>query len=495
MNSTAQKVGIFLKKNSQNTNASPTLVANRMKGKTRKKADRAFVFDNYPSRMIALRLAYHGHVHDGLAKQEETANTVEGIVCEALKRLRLIPESGPEKFGRCGRTDKGVSALGNVFSLKARASSWPDDPVQKPPLDYGHMLNNSLPPTIRIVGFSYVLDDFDARFSCISRTYRYYFAHGGLNLDAMARAAGYFLGTHNFRNFCKVDVVNVSNFERHVSSVGIYRSEYLPEVISFFEITANSFLYHQIRCTMEVLFLVGRGLESPEVVRQLLERGDEKPVYPLADATPLILWDCGFKDLRWQFSHRAFQLVEHELQDICTALLIRATTADAMRRQLFTWYHGLEDCTEASAQPRLTVRKPCSAVDEAPMDAWSITGCDWTEPHTHENLKARKSDLYRLMLCEDELYNRQQQQRVSSEPLHTDRGTASGEMAACGPQWISTPLLNYVPLLERETVRTYEEQVGMLTGKKRARYELNEAKKAVGSKRNAEKRQTLEEEP
>ncbi|CCW68046.1 unnamed protein product [Phytomonas sp. Hart1] len=481
----------------QNSSTSPKLVTDNVTGgKKRRKVDRDFVFENYPSRMIALRLAYHGHVHDGLAKQEETANTVEGIVCEALKRLRLIPQSGPEKFGRCGRTDKGVSALGNVFSLKARASSFPDDPVQKPPLDYGNMLNNILPPTIRIVGFSHVPDTFDARFSCISRTYRYYFAHRGLNLDAMVRAASYFLGTHNFRNFCKVDVVNVSNFERCVSSVGIYRSEYLPEMISFFEITANSFLYHQIRCTMEVLFLVGRGLESPEVVRELLDRGDEKPVYPLADATPLILWDTGFKDIKWQFSRRAFENVVHELQDICTALLIRATAAEAMRRQLFTWYHGLEDCTETeTSSSRLIVRGPCDSVDDkTPMDAWNITGCDWTEPRTHANLKVRRYNLYRLIQSRDELCEQEQQQHPKenfSKAVRTDAGLADGEEGHTHIQESNGalhPLQNgYVPLLERKTVRTYQEQVGMLTGKKKARYKVNEDKKAMGVKRNADK--------
>ncbi|KAG5472374.1 hypothetical protein LSCM1_03773 [Leishmania martiniquensis] len=427
----------------------------RVSGMKKKKAERAFFFERYPRRKIALRLAYHGHVHDGLAKQKETSNTVEGLVCEALRRLRLVPEDGPQSFGRCGRTDKGVSALGNAFSLTARASCSADAKPQLPPLDYCNMLNSVLPPTIRIVGCALVDDTFDARFSCIHRTYRYYFCHRGLNLHAMQEAAAFLLGTHNFRNFCKMDVVNVSKFVRTVLSVGVYPSEALPELISYFEITANSFLYHQIRCTMEVLFLVGRGLEAPSVVKTLLDLGDCKPIYPLADGIPLVLWDCGFHNVQWQLSYCAFHAIEQELQDICTALLIRATSVSAMRSQLFQWCTGTVD---------VFARDPLAKGDEAGkshsravvqrgpevrrLDRWSITGCDWTEPSTAGQMKARKRDLLRYFRTD----------------IHEGQAPA-----------------NYVPLLHRERERTYEEEVGELSDKKRARYEVNEAKKAAGA--------------
>lgn len=492
------------------------LPGDRPKPSGKRKVERPFVFDNYPRRKIALRISYHGHVHDGLAKQEETANTVEGIVVAALKRVRLIPESGPEKFSRCGRTDKGVSAMGNALSFVARSSCWPCDEPQKPPLDYCHMLNGVLPPTIRAVGFALVPDDFDARFSCVGRTYRYYFCHRGLDVDAMQRAARFMLGTHSFRNLCKTDVVNVSNFERNVTSVGVYASDLLPECISYFEIQANSFLYHQIRCTMEVLFLVGRGLEKPEVVQTLLSRGDEKPQYPLADGTPLVLWDCKFPEaVRWHTSHRAFQAAERELQDISTALLIRATAAAAMRQQLFHWYSDSEDvCVQpgplaaatgeeqheeaeeedgkrkpsrgAPSRPRVVRGRPPRSPREKKgseeaeeeevrdftdadcmvVDGWSITGCDWTEPRTHVNLPVRKYDLFNALRHEDALALGQQRGRPPA--VYIPKG--------------------YVPLLERETERTYDEQVAKLGGGKRTRYEVNERKKAAGAARVAAQR-------
>ncbi|XQJ29012.1 pseudouridine synthase A-like protein, putative [Leishmania guyanensis] len=450
-----------------------------LRGTKKEKTEKAFSFNRYPSRKIGLRLAYHGHVHDGLAKQKETDNTVEGLVCDALQRVRLIPEDGPHNFGRCGRTDKGVSALGNAFSLTARASCTADADPQLPPLDYCSMLNNVLPSTIRIVGCALVDDHFDARFSCVHRTYRYYFCHRGLNLAAMQEAAAFFLGTHNFRNFCQMDVVNVSNFTRTVLSVGLHPSEELPELISYLEITANSFLYHQIRCTMEVLFLVGRGLEAPSVVQTMLELGDCKPTYPLADGTPLILWDCAFDNVQWQLSHSAFQAAEQVLQDISTALLIRATSAAAMRSQLFRWYTGTVDVfareklEEEDAAGRV---RSCAVVRHDPevrrLDGWSITGCDWTESGTARRMKARKRDL---------LYYIRTDANKGKPPLATTSGEAKASPAA--EARASTPLMpmNYVPLLQRETERTYEEEVRGLSDKKRARYEVNEAKKAAGA--------------
>lgn len=446
--------------------------------KKKKKPEKEFVFQNYPSRKIALRLAYHGHVHDGLAKQKETDNTVEGIVCDALRRVRLVPEDGPHNFGRCGRTDKGVSALGNAFSFTARASCNSSDALQLPPLDYPNMLNAVLPPTIRIVGSAYVPDDFDARFSCVSRTYRYYFCHRGLDLDAMKAAAKHLLGTHNFRNFCKMDVVNVGNFVRTVHSVGIHESELLPELISYFEIKANSFLYHQIRCTMEVLFLVGRRLEDATVVSALLERGDRKPTYPLADGTPLILWDCFFSGVEWTISHRAFQSAERELQDISTALLIRACASNAMRSQLFAWYQGAVDPTvrDEKRESNATTVKKSAVVRRNPedrsIDAWSITGCDWTESGTHNQLKARKRDLFSLLRHEDD-HAHQRLIAGCEEDGIALRGSHETLTAYVPP--------HYAKLLDREVERTYEEEVRDLSDKKRARYEENESKKAAAA--------------
>jgi len=49
------------------------------------------------------------------------------------------------------------------------------------------------------------------RFSCSSREYKYFIVQdGSLDLPAMRQAAQHLLGEHDFRHFCKADVLQVT---------------------------------------------------------------------------------------------------------------------------------------------------------------------------------------------------------------------------------------------------------------------------------------------
>lgn len=56
-------------------------------------------------------------------------------------------------------------------------------------LPYVKMLNRVLAPDIRALGWSPVPNGFSSRFDCRSRTYRYYFPRGDLDVQLMAEAA------------------------------------------------------------------------------------------------------------------------------------------------------------------------------------------------------------------------------------------------------------------------------------------------------------------
>ena len=79
-------------------------------------------------------------------------------------------------------------------------------------MDYCTMLNRSLPEDIRVIGWTEVTSKFSARFSAAYRTYRYFFVRRRLNIGAMQEAARKLVGNHDFSNFCKMDIANVSNF-------------------------------------------------------------------------------------------------------------------------------------------------------------------------------------------------------------------------------------------------------------------------------------------
>ena len=55
---------------------------------------------------------------------------------------------------------------------------------------YVHILNRILPPEVRVLAWCPIDPTFSARFSCTSRTYKYIFPRGNLDLTLMQEAAG-----------------------------------------------------------------------------------------------------------------------------------------------------------------------------------------------------------------------------------------------------------------------------------------------------------------
>ena len=159
------------------------------------------------------------------------------------------------EYSRCGRTDKGVSAFSQILALRVRSQarkagftdkkgnilvtedevccamrcSWhcqwkfiitfclPSlQPLPPPPLeiDYPIVINSGLPDDIRVLGWCDLPASFSARFSAKHRTYRYFFPKRDLDVGLMREAAAHYIGRHDFRNICKIDIMNVKSFER-----------------------------------------------------------------------------------------------------------------------------------------------------------------------------------------------------------------------------------------------------------------------------------------
>lgn len=53
----------------------------------------------------------------------------------------------------------------------------------------------------------------------------------------------------------------------------IYLSKFMVSgyAMYYLEISANAFLWHQIRCIMAVLLLIGEGKEYPDVITELMD--------------------------------------------------------------------------------------------------------------------------------------------------------------------------------------------------------------------------------
>ena len=118
-------------------------------------------------RKVAVLLAYCGAQYQGM-QRNPGAITIEGELEQALFRANAIAECN---FGdmrkvdwmRAARTDKGVSAIGQIVS--ARLVIDPPGLVER--------VNEHLPKDIRVFGYTRVTSNFNAKQMCDKRRYEY----------------------------------------------------------------------------------------------------------------------------------------------------------------------------------------------------------------------------------------------------------------------------------------------------------------------------------
>ena len=123
----------------------------------------------------------------------------------------------------------------------------------------------------------------------------------------MKAGAEHLIGEHDFRNLCKMDVQNgVVNYKRRIHSVSVSVDTSNGHGFDMCQLTVvgQAFLWHQIRCIVAVLFLIGQGKEEPGVIKELLdiEKHPCKPQYTMASELPLVLFECEYDDLEWMYN-------------------------------------------------------------------------------------------------------------------------------------------------------------------------------------------------
>ncbi|CAK9441755.1 uncharacterized protein LODBEIA_P56230 [Lodderomyces beijingensis] len=326
---------------------------------SQKKEAKVFDWSKHNTRFVALRFAYLGWNYNGLAMQFEQTPlpTIEETILQVLAKVKLVPEPLDEvQFSRCGRTDKGVSAMNQVISINLRSNLTPEEQTLEGndlrEIDYLSVINGNLPPDIKM--HSICLrppPDFDARFSCKSRHYRYLFKKTNhLDIDLMNQAAMYYEGHHDFRNFCKLDgSKQITNFERY-----IYRSRIIPlgGDLYCFDLQGTAFLWHQVRCMVAILFLVGQQLEKPEIVLDLMDmtKYPTKPLYEMANDKPLVLYDCEFPAMEWHTAdnYHKFTRLHSSFRELQYDLAIKSQMSDIMSKVLFDNKQEYRDAIEES---------------------------------------------------------------------------------------------------------------------------------------------------
>ncbi|XP_050365039.1 uncharacterized protein LOC126783584 [Argentina anserina] len=118
-------------------------------------------------RKVAIFFAYCGVGYQGMQKNPG-AKTIEGDLEEALYHSGAVPDhdrNNPKRYdwARSARTDKGVSAVGQVVSGRFYVD----------PPGFVDRLNSNLSPQIRIFGYKRVTASFNAKKFCDKRRYVY----------------------------------------------------------------------------------------------------------------------------------------------------------------------------------------------------------------------------------------------------------------------------------------------------------------------------------
>lgn len=121
----------------------------------------------YKRRKIALFFGYCGYGYQGMQKNPG-AKTIEAELEEALFLSSAVPASergNPHRcdWSRSARTDKGVSAVGQVVSGRFYVD----------PPGFVERLNGNLDPKIKVFGFKKTTGSFNAKKFCDRRRYVY----------------------------------------------------------------------------------------------------------------------------------------------------------------------------------------------------------------------------------------------------------------------------------------------------------------------------------
>lgn len=223
---------------------------------------------------IACGVEYDGQPFFGFQSQKQEP-TVQSCLQQAISQVA----NHQLQISCCGRTDTGVSASQQVIHFDTHA--------KRTERQWTLGINSASHRAISVLWVKQVSDDFHARFSALSRSYRYDIINRDvrpainrhhltweltpLDEKAMQQAANYLLGTHNF-NALRSSQCQSKQPTRTVQRAKVTRR---GQIVSF-EITADGFLHHMVRNIMGVLIPIGKRQQSPTWIKQVIDSEDRK---------------------------------------------------------------------------------------------------------------------------------------------------------------------------------------------------------------------------
>jgi tRNA pseudouridine38-40 synthase len=230
-------------------------------------------------RTVQLVLHYDGARFLGWQRQP-TGRTVQGELERVFERLFGVPTP----ITGAGRTDAGVHARGQAAHVQV-SERWTTTDVQR-------AANALLPDDVWVAEVHEMQPGFHARYSAVSRRYRYYVGTDAgtfspfrrryewplgrpLDGDALRAGAAAVLGEHVFRGFAVRGTAPEHDHHRCDVTTAAWEER---EGGYVFVIEANRFLHHMVRFLVATMVDVARGRRTLASLIELLSADDNHAV-------------------------------------------------------------------------------------------------------------------------------------------------------------------------------------------------------------------------
>ncbi len=241
----------------------------------------------------AAKISYIGKNYSGWQIQPD-AVSIQEIIENVLAKI-----AGHEiRITGAGRTDKGVNAWGQTASFKMEKIFEPNK--------LRLAINFYLPEDIRIIKIFTVPEDFSARYSALTREYKYFIWHGAVcppmlnnfvwwrkgqpwDMELAKRACELIEGRHNFKAFCRAGECPDNPF-RTIEKLKI-RNRGKLSVIS---VKAPSFLTNMVRIITGNINSVALKKKSLEWLEDLLNGGERTESAMTVPACGLWFWRVNY---------------------------------------------------------------------------------------------------------------------------------------------------------------------------------------------------------
>ena len=221
---------------------------------------------------IALGVEYNGCHYYGWQRQSHACSvqqTLEEAISKVANEAIVIHSAG--------RTDTGVHATEQIVHF--------DCVNERDSKAWVMGVNSNLPNSISVLWAKCVDNEFHARFSAISRRYRYIvlnrssrpallnkqvtWVYKPLNENKMQQAANHLQGRHDFTSY-RALACQANSPVKTVHDLKISRNEDLIMI----DIFADGFLHHMVRNIAGVLIAIGCGDEDADWSKVVLDCHD-----------------------------------------------------------------------------------------------------------------------------------------------------------------------------------------------------------------------------